>query len=401
MVRYAGIDIGSEKHFVAVVDADGKVQQKPLGFKESAEGYAVAMDALGSNKDVLICMEATGHYWENLHFYLDAEGYSVAVVNPLRAARFMEVDLRRAKNDSIDALGLANFAAQKRPKPIKPHSAEAIELRELVNLRNWVLQQQGDTTRRLHGHIDRTFPEFKGIFADVISAQSIAIWTAYPSLVQLARVRPSKLAELVYDSRHSIGMELAEKVVAAAKTSVGSHHSNASVKAITMICEDLKRLAERLVEIEADLEKLLEVNESAKWVAAIDGMGTVTTAKIFAVAGNPADFESAKKFAAFCAAVPEQRHSGKSTPNSAPLTNLGAVALRTALWMPTLSAIRCNPWIAAFYERLVNRGKPRKKAVIACMRKLLTAIYWAAKHKKYFDPHLTAKAQQGGSAGPS
>jgi transposase len=42
--------------------------------------------------------------------------------------------------------------------------------------------------------------------------------------------------------------------------------------------------------------------------------------------------------------------------------------------MATLSAIRCNPVIRAFHQRLIAKGKPKKVAIVACMRKLLTIL---------------------------
>ena len=60
-----------------------------------------------------------------------------------------------------------------------------------------------------------------------------------------------------------------------------------------------------------------------------------------------------------------------------------------ALWMPTLAAVKHNPWLRQYYERLVAGGKLRKVALIASMRKLLTAIYSVAKHRRAFVPILT------------
>ena len=60
--------------------------------------------------------------------------------------------------------------------------------------------------------------------------------------------------------------------------------------------------------------------------------------------------------------------------------NLGMVALtlvdgvRTILYMATLCAVRFNPTIEAFYERLCAQGKPKKVALTACMRKVLTIL---------------------------
>ena len=65
-MRFAGIDIASETHVLAIVNADGAVELKPTPFAEDAAGYQKALALLGSPGEVLIAMEATGHYWKNL-----------------------------------------------------------------------------------------------------------------------------------------------------------------------------------------------------------------------------------------------------------------------------------------------------------------------------------------------
>jgi transposase len=83
-MRFAGIDIASETHVLAMVGADGAVELKPTPFGEDAAGYQKALDLLGTPGAVLIAMEATGHYWKNLFAALAAAGHSVALINPLR-----------------------------------------------------------------------------------------------------------------------------------------------------------------------------------------------------------------------------------------------------------------------------------------------------------------------------
>ena len=58
--------------------------------------------------------------------------------------------------------------------------------------------------------------------------------------------------------------------------------------------------------------------------------------------------------------------------------------------MPTLSAIRFNPVIKRFYDRLVGAGKTGMVAVTACMRKLLVILNSMAKHDRPWDPALNA-----------
>jgi hypothetical protein len=54
--------------------------------------------------------------------------------------------------------------------------------------------------------------------------------------------------------------------------------------------------------------------------------------------------------------------------------------------MPTLVGVRFNPWLRAAYQRLRDRGKPAKVALVACMRKLVTAIYSVAKNRRPSSP---------------
>ena len=56
------------------------------------------------------------------------------------------------------------------------------------------------------------------------------------------------------------------------------------------------------------------------------------------------------------------------------------------LYMAALVATRYNPAIKAFYERLLQRGKAKKVALIACMRKLLTILNAMVKQGTYWHP---------------
>jgi len=66
MMRFAGIDIGAERHMVGVVDDQGEVVCRSSPFGEDAPGYARLFELLGRPQDCLVALEATGHYWRNL-----------------------------------------------------------------------------------------------------------------------------------------------------------------------------------------------------------------------------------------------------------------------------------------------------------------------------------------------
>ena len=68
----------------------------------------------------------------------------------------------------------------------------------------------------------------------------------------------------------------------------------------------------------------------------------------------------------------------------------GRAAVRSVLYMATVSAVRCNPVIRAFFTRLVAAGKPKKVALTACMRKLLTILNAMMHHRTAWKPTLVA-----------
>jgi len=68
----------------------------------------------------------------------------------------------------------------------------------------------------------------------------------------------------------------------------------------------------------------------------------------------------------------------------------GRSGVRTTLYMATLCATRYNPAIREFYERLVASGKPKKVALTACMRKLLTILAAVLRNRTPWQPRLLA-----------
>jgi transposase len=386
-MKFVGIDIASETHVVAVVSERSEVVVKPTPFTEDAGGYEKLLALLGEPADTLVAMEATGHYWKNLFAVLAARGFTLALLNPLRTRRFAGEDLERAKTDAIDALGIARFAAQKRPAATRLPESATEELRELVRVRDRLVQDFGDRTRQLHRMVDLGFPEFTRYVRRLDSELACAILHDYPTAQAFQGVSVKRLARLRYDGRHTVGDELAGQLVEAAKRSVGQHHGEVYRVQVRYICEDLSVLRRRIGELERDIERKLSEHEVGTLLTTVDGIGPLTAARIISRLDFAA-FDSPGAVASFVGVVPAIKQSGKKQSNRAGISAIGDAALRAALWMPTLTAVRKNAWLKGHYERLLARGKLPKVALIACMRKLLTAIYSVAKHRRPFVPIL-------------
>jgi len=385
-MRFVGIDIGADSHMVAVVDEAGGLLVKPTKIPEDADGYRRLLELLGESGNTLVAMEATGHYWKNLFAMLAGHGFVVALLNPLRTARFASEELARTKTDAIDALGIARFAAQKRPAPTRLPDGATEELRELVRLRDRLVQDFGDRLRQLHRLVDLGFPEFVRYVRRLDSALATAILHDYPTAAAFQGTSPRRLAGLRYDGRHKVGDELAHALLEAAARSVGRHHGEPYRIQVRYACEDLDLLRRRLRALEGDIERMLDHHEVGALLTTIDGIGPQTAARLVAELGDPAHFRSAGALAAYVGVIPGLRQSGKRIGLRAGLTPIGHAPLRAKLWMPVLTAVRKNPWLRAYYRRLVARGKLPKVALVAAMHKLLIAVYTVAKHRRPFVP---------------
>lgn len=387
-MRYAGIDIGSERHVVAVVDERAEIVVKPNSFGEDAEGYAKLLAQLGNGSDLLVVMEATGHYWQNLFAVLAGRGFPVALLNPLSTRHFAQAALERTKTDAIDAVSIARLAALKRPVPTKLPDELTRELKEQVRLRDRLQQDLGDRVRELHRVIDLAFPEFTRHVKDLGCMKATTILAAFPTAKALAITSVRSLAQLSYDGRHRIGEELARALIAEAKHSVGQHQGGVYGRQVKYFCEDIATLRARLREIDDDLHQQVAGHELATLLTTIEGIAPNSAARLIAELGDPAEWKSAAALAAHVGVVPQLKHSGKHAPLRAGIGPLGDRRLRHALWMPVLGAVRRNPWLRYHYQRLRANGKLAKVALIACMRKLLEAIYSVAKHRKPFAPRI-------------
>jgi transposase len=285
-------------------------------------------------------------------------------------------------------LGIARFAAQKRPPAAQLPDVATEELRELARLRERLAADFASRLRQLHRAVDLGFPEFTRHVRTLESQLATTILSRYPTAASFQDVSVKKLARIIYDGSHKVGEELARTLIEAAEKSVGSHHSEPYRLRIKYLCEDLDVLRRRVKDLARDIECKLDDHEVGKLLTTIDRVGPLTAACLIAELADPARFRSAGAIASYVGVAPRLRQSGKKRFSGSPTIPFGNARLREALWMVVLNAVRCNPWLRQYYERLRTAGKPGKVAVIAAMRKLLTAVWSVATHRKPFVLYL-------------
>lgn len=159
----------------------------------------------------------------------------------------------------------------------------------------------------------------------------------------------------------------------------------------------IAELDDQVTTLEREIGNVLQDDawaDSAAVLLSTPGLGLITTAWLlvgtlnFTVAGSP------EQLTAYVGLAPLERQSGTSVRGRARIGHGGNGRLRTALYMATLSAARCNPTIAVFYQRLRAAGKPMKVARCAAARKLLN-LAWAlvTKNEPYRPPNVEQHEQ--------
>jgi transposase len=123
----------------------------------------------------------------------------------------------------------------------------------------------------------------------------------------------------------------------------------------------------------------------------IPGVGRQTATTILAELPAVERLPGAESAAAYCGLSPREFQSGTSVKKRTRLSKAGNARLRKALFLPTQTAVRFNPLLKGFFDKLVKAGKPKMQAVGACMRKLVMICYGVLKNRQPFDPKWTSR----------
>jgi transposase len=144
-------------------------------------------------------------------------------------------------------------------------------------------------------------------------------------------------------------------------------------------------LKQELAGIDKDISQMIKGNPvwhaKDELLQSVPGVGPVLSATLIAELSELGALNR-KRIAALVGVAPFNRDSGKHRGERSIWG--GRCRVRQPLYMATLSAVRFNPVITIFYERLLANGKEKKVALTACMHKLLTILNAMLKHNSYW-----------------
>lgn len=151
----------------------------------------------------------------------------------------------------------------------------------------------------------------------------------------------------------------------------------------------LKFLQHQADQVEEELHELVDndpvLSPRVRTICSAKGIGFLTVVAVLAETHCFEHVTSAKQLASYAGLDVVFNDSGLRKGRTS-ISRRGNTFLRTAVFMPALAAVRCNPRFKELYERLVAKGKNKKLALIAVARKLLLLIYAMWKNNTTYDP---------------
>ncbi len=162
-------------------------------------------------------------------------------------------------------------------------------------------------------------------------------------------------------------------------------------KALALAKATIKHFTSQLEAVDQAIEETIdndpELRAKRNLLISISGVGETLAGIVLAELPGLDVLGSSAAVAAYADLSPRQHQSGTSINRPARISKIGNAVLRTALYMPALSAMRYNPAIAALVDRLKAQGRLKgNQIVVAAMRKLLMICFGVLKSGKDFNP---------------
>ena len=203
---------------------------------------------------------------------------------------------------------------------------------------------------------------------DALDAEAIARFAeaVKPEPRPLSDEQGQALQALVARRRQLVDMRVAEK---------NRRQQVRGAQLLKGLDDHLEWLAQAIAELDNDIDD--HIKGSPLWRAkedllvSVPGVGSTTARALIADLPELGTL-SRRRIAALVGVAPFNRDSGRMRGKRSIAG--GRASVRNSLFMATITAVRCNPAIKATYRRLVEAGKPKMTAIVACMRKLLVIL---------------------------
>ena len=394
----AGIDIGKRKHYMRFIDQRGYELGKVFSFKNNRDGMQKAVAMIEKVKrdhnlsKAVIGIEPSGHYWKAAGYYFQARGYCLALVNPYHVKKIKELeDNSQTKTDIKDCILVAKLIRD--GNYFNPNLSYGLyaELCRLSRLRLKVKKSYIREKSKLRTLLDEYFPEYEGMFCDLLGASSTHILKNYFLPEVLADANLIKLAkDLSTISRGKIGTEKMARLLDMAKSSIGIKIAiDTAILEKDYILESIEDLKKKLTEIALRINQCLSSIEYSQYLLSIPGVGPVTAAGFLGEVGDISKYRSSKEIIKMAGLNLVEISSGIKKGKKK-ISKRGNSFLRLCLYQCAVVAITKNSQMKRYFLNH-TKTKNKMKILIAVQCKLVRIMFALLKGKKYYDPKEVEK----------
>ena len=372
-----GCDIGSVKHFIRAIDAQGRaLTNKPFPFENDEEGFKAAHDwmvkvaAQNDKTQIVLALEPTGHYWFCFAAWCTSHGITVVQVNPYAVKATKEIQ----DNSQLPYIAEGTYAS----------------LRELELFRERVSEDRIRDINRLCQEMDKYFPEYRRIYKEVDKTFSLVVLAKAPLPEDIVRIGEDGVRALWHSEKlRGGGYSKAAELLQKAKHSVGLREGQAQARmSIQYLAGSIRDKDARLDEIDAEITKLAKSIQYVEKLTAIPGLGERIISGILSEIGDLIRFDSVKEIQKYSGLGLVSESSGKHNGETH-ISHRGRKRLRYWLYMGARSVVAHSSEFAKLHTYYTTREEnPLKKmqSLMAIACKLLRVIYVILTKGVDYDP---------------
>lgn len=373
---YVGIDIAKLNHFAAALSSDGEVLLEPFQFTNDNDGFCLLISKLSSfSKDELIIgLESTAHYGNNLLLFLVPKGYKVVLINPIQTASLRKNNIRKTKTDRVDALLICKVLMMQPARFVSLHDIGLMQLKNLGRFRLVTVKQRTRLKIQLTSYVDQVFPELQYFFKSGIHHKGCyALLKEAPSPASIASMHLTHLTHLLSSSSHGhFKRDSAVELRVLAQKSVGNPDKSLSIQ-IAQTVEQIELLDSQVERIESEMKDIVLSLDSV--IMSIPGIGYVNGGMILGEIGDIHRFSSPHKLLAFAGLDPTVYQSGNFQAKRTRMSKRGSRALRYALMNAAHNVVKNNETFRIYYDQKKSEGRSHYAALGHCAGKLVRIIF--------------------------
>ena len=372
-----GIDIAKLNHVASCINSStNEVIFSNFKFKNDFKGFSALLDKIKSLdvKNLIIGLESTSHYGENLINFLFKQHFKVALINPLQTSHLRKANIRDAKNDRLDSLNIARSLIFSKLNFVSEKNIDCFSLKKLTRFRSNLIKQRSKAKIQLTSLLDLLFPELQYLFKSKIHSKTIyTLLKKYPSADEIAALKDDEISNLLYaSSKGHFKKEKSIELKSLAKTTVGIKDTSISLHLIQLI-ELIELYTKQIKDIEIKITDT--VNKLDTTLLSVPGISIIACAIILGETNNFENFSSSKKLLAFAGLDPKIRQSGNFNASSCRMSKKGSPYLRYALIFTAWNIVRHSEKFNKYYSLKRSQGKSHYNALGHVAHKLVRILF--------------------------